>query len=254
MMNDSQTKPRYSIVIPAYNEAQWLPGCLAAVKDAMKSVAANGEIVVVDNNSTDETADIARESGARLIFESVNQISRARNAGAQAARGEFLVFLDADTLLPAELLIEALANLESGGCCGGGVMVAFDRPVRGLAKMLIGLWHWLAQRYGLAAGCFVYCLRDGFEAIGGFNERVYASEEVWFSRQLGKWGKREGMEFRVITSTSIVTSARKLDYPLSTYLTLFTALFFPPAVYSKWLCWTWYHRRPRGDEAENDPT
>jgi glycosyltransferase involved in cell wall biosynthesis len=252
-MSDSQTKPRYSIVIPAYNEAQWLPGCLAAVKDAMESVAAKGEIVVVDNNSTDETADIARESGARLVFESVNQISRARNAGAQAARGNFLVFLDADTLLPAELLIEALDNLESGDCCGGGVMVAFDRPVRGLAKMLIGLWHWLARRYGLAAGCFVYCLRDGFDAIGGFNERVYASEEVWFSRQLGKWGKREGMGFRLITSTSVVTSARKLDYPLSTYLTLFTALFFPPAVYSKWLCWTWYHRRPRGDEAENDP-
>lgn len=249
-MSDPQPKPRYSIVIPAYNEAEWLPDCLAAVKETMGSVATTGEIVVVDNNSTDKTAYIAREFGARVVFESVNQISRARNAGARAAHGDFLVFLDADTLLPAELLNEALDNLERGECCGGGVMVAFDRPVRGLAKLLIGLWHWLARRYGLAAGCFIYCLHEAFDAIGGFSERIYASEEVWFSRQLCAWGEREGKEFRLITSTSVVTSARKLDHPLSMYLTLICALFFPPAVYSKWLCWTWYHRRPRGDEAK----
>jgi glycosyltransferase involved in cell wall biosynthesis len=253
MTSDPQTKPLYSVIIPAFNEAQWLPGCLNSVKEAMESVAIAGEVVVVDNNSTDNTADIAREHGAKVVFESVNQISRARNAGARAARGEFLVFLDADTLLPAELLTEALDNLRGGDCCGGGGMVSFDRPVQGLVKLLIGLWHFLARRFGLAAGCFVYCRRDGFDAIGGFNERVYASEEVWFSRQLGKWGKREGKEFRFITSTSIVTSARKLDYPISTCLTLFTALFFPPAVYSKWLCWIWYHRRPRRDEAKNGP-
>lgn len=253
MTSEPPTKPRYTVVIPAYNEAQWLPECLAAVHEAMDAVDVDGEVVVVDNNSTDETADIARQRGARVVFESVNQISRSRNTGARAAQGDFLIFLDADTLLSADILTEVLDNLQSGDCCGGGVMVSFDRPVRGVARLLIGLWHWLARRYGLAAGCFVYCLREAFEAIGGFSERVYASEEVWLSRKLGKWGKRQKKEFRLITSTSIVTSARKLDFPISTYLTLFTALFFPPAVYSKWLCWTWYRRRPRRHAEVEEP-
>ena len=75
----------YSVIIPAYNEEKWLPKTLAALSKAMAEIDCPGEIIVVDNNSSDHTAEVARQSGAIVFFERVNQISRARNTGANAA-------------------------------------------------------------------------------------------------------------------------------------------------------------------------
>ena len=87
----------YSFIIPAYNEEAYLPKTLASLKDAMNAIGEfSGEIVVTNNNSTDCTAGIAEESGARVIFEKHRQISRARNAGAQEALGRYLIFIDSD--------------------------------------------------------------------------------------------------------------------------------------------------------------
>src|SRR5690348_3637890 len=106
--------PDYSIVIPCFNEEAFLPATLASVRAAMQSVASHrGEIVVTDNDSTDASADIARAAGARVVFEKHRQISRSRNVGAQAARGRFLIFVDADTKISAELLRATLAALDS---------------------------------------------------------------------------------------------------------------------------------------------
>ena len=88
-----------SIVIPAFNEAKYLPNTLKAVKNSTKVFDAAGwesEIVLCDNNSTDATSKIAKAHGVRVVFESFNQISAARNAAARAARGDWLVFVDAD--------------------------------------------------------------------------------------------------------------------------------------------------------------
>ena len=78
---------RFSVIIPAYNEEKYLPAALSAVNKAIETAPMVGEVVVVDNNSTDRTAAIAAELGARVVFEPVNQISRSRNAGAKAAGG-----------------------------------------------------------------------------------------------------------------------------------------------------------------------
>ena len=87
--------PRFSIIIPAFDEEAFLPATLSILKAAMNSVAESGEVIVADNNSTDRTAEIAREHGARVVFEPENQIARARNAGARAASAEsdWLIFL-----------------------------------------------------------------------------------------------------------------------------------------------------------------
>ena len=63
-----------------------------------------GEVLVVDNNSSDQTASVAKSQKVKVVFEPINQISRARNTGARSARGRFLVFLDADTQISFELL------------------------------------------------------------------------------------------------------------------------------------------------------
>ena len=118
--------PDYSIIIPAFNEAAYLNGTLASVKDAQSSLAhRTGEVIVVDNNSTDNTAQIAKSFGATVVFEPINQISRARNCGARAAKGKYLIFLDADTILSQQLLGKTLELLDSGKIAGGGTLLEY---------------------------------------------------------------------------------------------------------------------------------
>ena len=81
----------YSIIIPAYNEQDYLLATLTTLKKNMTQLELSGEIIVVNNNSNDRTAEIAEAQGAKVIFEAINQISRARNAGARAAQGHYLV-------------------------------------------------------------------------------------------------------------------------------------------------------------------
>lgn len=241
----------YSIIIPAYNEEELLPATLGAVDAAMMAAGAPGEVIVVDNNSTDATARIAGERGARVVFEPVNQIARARNAGAAAAKGDILVFLDADTILPPEVLQQALANMAAGGCCGGGALIQMGTASRPIARALVRLWTWLSVRNRWAAGCFVYCSKDGFDAAGGFTEKVYVSEEIWFSRSLGKWGRGRGRAFKIITAPRVRTSDRKLrDQPLRLFFTSLVLLFFPFAIRFRFFCGHWYRRPKKKGAAE----
>jgi glycosyltransferase involved in cell wall biosynthesis len=235
-------EPIYSIIVPAYNEERLLPATLEHLQRAMRKTTFPGELIVVDNNSTDRTGEIARNLGARVIFEPENQISRARNTGARAARGNYLIFVDADTFLDAPLLGRALALLNHGTCCGGGAVIAFDRPVTGLHKGILAFWTVLSRCLRLAAGCFVFCRKDAFDAIGGFSERVYASEEIWLSRRMRQWGRKHGQSFQIIQSPPITTSARKMDNPRRIFLTIATFALFPLAPRFRRLSWFWYQR------------
>jgi cellulose synthase/poly-beta-1,6-N-acetylglucosamine synthase-like glycosyltransferase len=236
--------PDYSIVVPAYNEERFLGPTLERLRAAMEGVACRGEIVVCDNNSTDRTAEVARAGGARLAHEPVNQISRARNTGARAARGRHLVFVDADTHVPEAVLVSALSGLQSGRTCGGGSTVRFDGAgPRGPIALAARLWNTLARRHRLAAGSFVFVTREAFEAVGGFSEKVYASEEIWLSRAVSRWGEPRGQEF-VILEGPVVTSNRKAEWfsPGAVLATILLVVFFPFAVRSRRLCWLWYRR------------
>ena len=234
----------YSVIIPAYNEEAWLDKTLAALKTAMNAVPMCGEVIVVNNNSDDKTPEIAMKSGAKVVFEAVNQISRARNTGAKAASGRYLVFLDADTILAPELLKTALEYLSENACCGGGGRVSFDIQLPRFARGVDDLWNIIAVRFGMAAGCFIYCLKQAFDDIRGFNEQVYASEEIWFSRQLSRWGKKRGMVFRIIPDPKLITSSRKLEWfsPIQIFTKGLIILLFPFAVRFRSLCSWWYQR------------
>ena len=240
--------PCYSIIIPAYNEERWLTRTLPHLKKAMETLDVSGEVIVVDNNSTDDTARVARRHNTRIVFEPVNQISRARNTGAIIAKGRYLIFLDADTYLSPVLLKTALHHLSSGRCCGGGCLVDFDKPISPFSRKILDLWNWISATFGFAAGCFIYCLREGFEAIGGFSEKVYASEEIWFSNELRSWGKTRNMAFQMISSHRIITSGRKLDWfsPLQLALSAVVLTIFPFSVRFRRLCAHWYYR-PKND-------
>lgn len=246
-------RPEYSVVIPAYNEAGELPATLAALRAAMRAESGEGECIVVDNNSDDGTADAAsRHGGDRIVFEPVNQIARARNAGAAAARGRFLVFVDADTRISPQVLDDALRALRTEAVVGGGALVRFEDDPGPVGRFGIRLWEWVSRSTGVAAGSFLFCRRDAFEAVGGFDERLYASEEIRLSHRLKREGRRRGMRFTVLTDAPVRTSARKLRWhsgPRIVAYSLFLCLM-PFALRSRRLCGFWYQRpaSPSGTE------
>src|SRR5688572_31376840 len=119
---------KLSVVVPAFNEERLLPGSLAAICSAMHALTDAGwstELILCDNNSTDRTAELARAAGATVVFEPHNQIARARNRGAAAARGDWLLFVDADSYPDAELFRDVMREIATG-CIGGGATVAVD--------------------------------------------------------------------------------------------------------------------------------
>jgi glycosyltransferase involved in cell wall biosynthesis len=239
----------YSVIIPAFNEEEYLERTLTTIHEAMASLPLAGELIVVDNNSTDRTSQVAKEAGARVVFEPKNQISRARNTGARAALGDYLVFVDADTTISPALLAESLRLLRSGDFCGGGSVMVFDHSLPWYYASLLSLWTFISTKFGYAAGSYLFCLRKAFLEVGGFSERVYASEEIWFSRDLKAWGSRNGLGFFVISDLSALTSARKFRWfsPARVLGTSFLLLLFPFGVRFKRLSSYWYER-PKGRE------
>jgi len=233
----------YSIIVPAYNEEAMLEKTIMHLKTAMETIKLNGEIIVTDNNSNDRTAEIAKNAGANIIFEPINQISRARNAGTKIAKGRYFIFVDADTIVPPALLQTAMNNLESGSCCGGGATVtSHDVPL--FVKVVLSYWNGISRVFRIAAGCFVYCRRDDFEKCGGFSEKVYATEEVWFSIALKRKAKKYKRNFRIINKPKVITSGRKLVWFSHTYqsILLLIIFIFPFVTRFKWMCNYWYKR------------
>lgn len=195
--------PRVSVVIPARNEERMLPLALESVRRAVAAADVSAEIIVANDASTDRTAEIAAEHGARVVDVELHNIGAVRNAGAAVASGQVLVFLDADTQLPAEVLAAALREIDAGAV-GGGAGVAFDN-ITWLQRRLAALFTWYWQRWhGWAAGCFMFCRRADFEAMGGFDEQYFAAEERYFTEALRQRGRV------VVLREQVLTSGRKL--------------------------------------------
>jgi len=205
-----------SIVIPAYNEEKLLPRCLASVEEAIAAVRKNVakdfgfEVIVTDNNSTDATAEVAHSTGARVVFEPVNQISRARNAGAAQATGDWLLFIDADSVLRAGSLRSMLAAAASERVVGGGCLVALD-PLPWWGSGMLTIWNRLSMTMQWAAGSFIFCRTDAFREIGGFSHELYAAEEIDLSMKLKRWGRTKRLDFVILTEQPHLSSGRKFE-------------------------------------------
>lgn len=201
-----------SVLVPAFNEAEGLAHTLAAVRDSMAAFHARGwrtELIVCDNNSTDATADIARAAGATVVFEPVNQIARARNSAAAAATGDWLVFVDADSQPSLALLAEVATRIAGGDVMAGGSTVTMD-DTRLWARAMVGSWNWTSRLTRWAAGSFIFVRADAFRGVGGFNQALYASEEIDLFRRLKRAARRAGQAVRILHRHPLHTSARKL--------------------------------------------
>src|SRR5882724_2354187 len=192
-----------SFIVPAHNEEAWVGRCVSAIRNGAESLGEPHEIIVIDDASSDATALIARQQGAKVVRVEHRQIAATRNTGAQEAHGDILFFVDADTLTNTPAIQSALRAIRAGAI-GGGCVPRFEgwlpwwfRLMEPLIKPAIRLARFLPS------GTFLFCTRSAFQAAGGFNENYYAAEEVAFVAAL----KRQG-RFAILTET-VITSGRK---------------------------------------------
>ena len=188
-----------TFIIPAYNEERLIAPTLNAIHAAARAIKEPYEVIVADDGSTDATAAVAARHGARVVTVHHRQIAATRNSGARQAKGDVLIFVDADTNL-TEAVVGAAVQAVRDGAVGGGAVARFDGRIPLYARALVRLGTWLQLRIRLASGCFLFCTRQAFEAVGGFDETLYAFEDVVMSRRLNRFGRFVVLRETVITS------------------------------------------------------
>lgn len=192
-----------SFILPAHNEERWIRRSIAAIGRAVEGLTESHEVIVVDDASDDATARLAEQDGARVVRVAHRQIAAARNAGAREARGEFLFFVDADTLATSGAVRAALVAMREGAA-GGGCVFRFDGKLPWGARLLYPVAVVSARGLRLVGGCFLFCTRKAFDNVGGFCEQFYAAEEAAFIRALKNQGRF------IVPRETVITSGRKL--------------------------------------------
>jgi glycosyltransferase involved in cell wall biosynthesis len=252
-MNDLQSSvPRFSLIIPAYNEEAYLPALLNSV-DAARTCYAGGpdaiEVVVVDNASTDATSDLAQSSGCRVVREDRRIIAAVRNTGARNARGQVFVFVDADNIIHPDTFNAINRSLSTGKVIAGASGVKMQRMSFGIAvtyALMVPL-VWLTR---MDTGV-VFCRREDFEAIGGYNEDLLFAEDVQLLWDLMRLGRKRGRKLSRIRSVKAICSTRKFDkhgdwHWLGLMLRFVLGLLFSKSSLNKFARMYWYgNQRPK---------
>ena len=241
-----QKVPELSIVIPALNEEKFLPQALKGIQQGMarRGDSFPFEVIVCDNASEDQTAQVAREYGAHVIFEPKRQIARARNRGAAAAQGSWLLFLDADSLPTPPLFSELIRTIRDPMVLGGGAPLRLaDAPW--WAQIVAYTWNWISRCTRWAPGSFLFCRREAFQQLGGFDERLYISEEIDFSRRLKSLARKTGRRMVILREYLIVSGRKAYLYSVKDHLRFALRCFlFPHRVRTDPSeCWIWYEGR-----------
>jgi len=204
------TKPSFSVIIPAYNEEDMIADCIASVKN--QDYSGSFEIIVVDNASTDRTAEVAKSLGARAVYEPKQGYVHALRAGFAAAESDIIACTDADTHVPANWLSNFANNLcKDNVVACGGVFTFHD------GSWIIHLIGWLFGRLNYhLAGANMAVWRKHYLACGGFDPHVNMGADVQLGQRLDTLGK-------VIIDRRIVakTSGRRFQYAFFQTLVLY---------------------------------
>jgi glycosyltransferase involved in cell wall biosynthesis len=237
-----------SVVVPAFNEEKLIGATLRSIQVALGPFTRAGwqtQLLVCNNNSTDRTAELAAAAGAGVVFEPVNQIARARNTGAAAATGDWLIFVDADSQPSPELFADVLNAINTGNVLAGGVTVRMEGNYP-IAGALVKLWNGLSRLRKWAAGSFIFCEAGAFRAVGGFNQDLYASEEIFLFKKLKKKARADRKRIVILNKHPLLTSARKMHlYTPAEHLKFLarTVLQFGGTLKDPKECPTWYDGR-----------
>ena len=239
---------KISVVVPAFNEEAGLGAALCSIRGAMRAFDRRGwasELIVCDNNSTDATAAIARQAGATVVFEPLNQIARARNTGAAHATGDWLIFVDADSHPGAALFDDVAEKIEGGRCLAGGSTIVYDNPHL-LVRAIVRAWNMTSRLNRWAAGSFVFCETAVFRELGGFNLEFFAGEEIDLSRRLKRAASRRGRRITILHRHPLLTSDRKMRLYTAREIAMFmlqTAMTPRRTLRNPRQCYAWYDGR-----------
>jgi glycosyltransferase involved in cell wall biosynthesis len=200
---------RFSAIIPARNEEDTLPRLLDTLDEARMRYSGIVEVIVSDNASTDSTAEIARSRGCIVAGTAVRRIAAVRNAGAAAASGEILIFVDADARVHPGTFDEISSAMASGRFVGGATGVKVNCRSFGFALTygLLMPWVW-ALRMDTGP---TFAFRRDFEAIGGYDETVFYAEDVDFLVRLKRHGRKDGRTLARLGSVRALFDTRKFD-------------------------------------------
>lgn len=198
-----------SVIIPAFNEELYLPESLSSLRAAAEC-RYSVEFIVVDNASTDRTAEIAQASGARVVCEPVHNIARVRNAEAATAHGEVLIFVDADTTLPHEFLDKVHEAMTDRLCVGGSADIVHHVKSKTL-QVYLGAWRWIGFKLGMAQGAAQFCRASVFRALNGYDKSQFMGEDVDFHWRLRKLCRRTGGHVQFLSDVKVVPSTRRFE-------------------------------------------
>jgi glycosyltransferase involved in cell wall biosynthesis len=203
---------RISLIIPAHNESRLLPRLLDTVDVARERFVGGGaavEVIVADNASTDDTAEIAANRGCTVVPVPKRSIAGAKNGGANVANGDIVCFIDADSRIDPESFNAISAALDRGDVIGGVTGCRLERWSLGVA-----LTHAVVRPLAMLAnvdGGVYFCRSADFTAVGGFDENRPIGEDVVFMVALRKRGKERQQRLLHLTSVKTVVSTRKFD-------------------------------------------
>lgn len=199
-----EVRPMVSVIIPTLNEAAYLPQLLEALA---RQTQPPEEVIVADAGSEDGTPEIARAWGARVVPSGRPAVGR--NAGARAARGTWLVFLDADVVPRPDFLEKAMREIEARRLDVATCLMEplspqpTDRVFHEVANGYLLALQWISPR---APGFCILVRRALHEAIGGFDETLLLAEDHDYVRRAARHGR-----FGVLTSVRIPVSTRRVE-------------------------------------------
>jgi glycosyltransferase involved in cell wall biosynthesis len=203
---------KFSVIIPAYNEEQYLPRLLDSIEVARSNYsggAAAIEIIVADNDSTDRTAEVAAARGARVVTVKKRRIAAARNGGGHAARGEIVCFIDADSAVHPQTFNAIDQAMKTDRYVWGVTGFVLER--KSFALMLsYFLCIPLVLLTGLDSG-LSFCRREDFEAVGGYDESRLYAEDVKFPLALRRLGRSRGQRLTRLPKVKALGCTRKFD-------------------------------------------
>lgn len=208
LTNEMNEPPAISLIIPAYNEADYLPRLLASIRQAQVTFP-SVEIIVADNMSSDSTASIALSFGARVVSVEKRMIAAARNGGAAIACGKILAFVDSDSLLHPNTFTAIAHSMQNPKIIGGATGILFDRTSLGIA-CTYWLFKPIVMLLGMESGV-VFCRREDFVRLGGYPENERIAEDVNWLFKLKRDGRQRGQRFAILRGVKTLTSARKFD-------------------------------------------
>lgn len=193
-----------SIIIPTLNEEKYLPDLLESLQ---AQTFEDYEIIVSDNNSIDKTPAIASKAGARIVRGGLP--SHGRNRGADVAKGDWLLFLDADVILPFDFLEKAMAEIQEQNISIASCSITplSDKKIDKLLHQAVNLGFQATKKfYPHAPGFCIFVKKEYHLLIGGFNEKILLAEDSDYVLRASKICK-----FDLLQSVHIPVSVRRLD-------------------------------------------